>query len=164
MADAAKGHILAWLDGEAIPYRFFQHPRVLTIEDCLSLPFMDESTTFCRNLFLCNRQQTAFYVLLLRPLTPFRTAVVSKALGVSRLSFAPTDALERMLHVAAGAVSPLGLYFDMAHAILLCYEQAVRDTPKIAFHPCDSGATVVFAQEVFWGRVLPLLGVTPRPL
>ena len=99
--------------------------------------------------------------MLLRPHTAFRTAVVSKALGVSRLSFAPQNALPRLLNLTAGAVSPLGLYFDKAHAITLCYEKAVRDTAKIAFHPCDNRATVVLPQEAFWERVLPLLRVKP---
>lgn len=125
------------------------------------MPFIDDTVTICKNVFLCNRQQTAFYLMLLRPATPFRTAVVSKVLGVSRLSFAPEEALGSMLHLTAGSVSPLGLYFDREHHVTLCCEAAVRDTPLIAFHPCDNTATVVFTQDVFWNGVLPALGVTP---
>ncbi len=156
--------ILAFLDARGIPYGFFQHEPVFTMEACLELPFVDDTVTFCKNVFLCNRQQTLYYLMLLRPHTAFRTSVVSKALGVSRLSFAPQDALPRLLNLTAGAVSPLGLYFDKAHAITLCYEKAVRDTAKIAFHPCDNRATVVLPQEAFWERVLPLLQVSPVPV
>jgi Ala-tRNA(Pro) deacylase len=156
-----RNAILAWLDGNRLPYRLYEHERANTIDDCLKMPFIDGTVTICKNVFLCNRQQTAFYLMLLRPETPFRTAVVSKALGVSRLSFAPEEALESMLCLTAGSVSPLGLYFDRDRRVTLCCEAAVRDTPQIAFHPCDNAATVVFAQDVFWNGVLPSLGVTP---
>lgn len=153
--------ILGWLGENGIAYRFFEHERADTIEDCIRMPFIGPDVTICKNVFLCNRQQTAYYLMLLRPATPFRTAVVSKALGVSRLSFAPDEALERILHLSAGSVSPLGLHFDEERQTTLCYEAAVRDTPLIAFHPCDNTATVIFTQDEFWGRVVPLLGVTP---
>ncbi|HNW87134.1 MAG TPA: YbaK/EbsC family protein [Candidatus Limiplasma sp.] len=153
--------IVGWLDERQIPYRMFEHPQANTIDDCLTMPFISDSVTICKNVFLCNRQKTNYYLMLLRPNTPFRTAIVSKALGVSRLSFAPDDALQTLLHLTSGSVSPLALYFDRAHEIVLCYEKAVRETPEIAFHPCDNTATVLFTQDVFWGRVLPELGVRP---
>ena len=99
--------------------------------------------------------------MLLRPETPFRTAIVSKALGVSRLSFAPDTALLEQLQLTPGSVSPLGIYFDREHAVTLCYEKAIRDTPEIAFHPCDNTATVIFTQDEFWNHVIPALGVHP---
>ena len=156
-----KDTILTLLRENQVPFRYFEHERAFTIEACLAMPFIGADVTICKNILLCNRQQTVYYLLLLRPNTPFRTAVVSKALGVSRLSFAPGDALEGMLHLTAGSVSPLGLCFDNEKKITLCYESAIRETAEIAFHPCDNSATVVFQQEVFWGQVLPLLGVTP---
>ena len=156
-----KTTILSWLDAQSVPYRFFEHPPAHTIEDCLAMPFIHEDVTICKNVFLANRQVTAFYLMLLRPATPFRTAVVSKALGVSRLSFAPESALPALLHLQPGAVSPLGLYFDRTHSITLCYEADVRRTAEIAFHPCDNTATVIFTQQVFWDQVLPMLGIVP---
>ncbi len=157
----ARREVLDALDGAGIPYELHEHERAHTIDDCLRMPFTAEDVTICKNILLCNRQKTQFYLLLLKPLTPFRTAVVSKSLGVSRLSFAPEEALEGYLHLTSGSVSPLGLWFDRQHQITLCYEPGIRDTPRIAFHPCDNAATVIFSQEAFWGRVLPLLGVAP---
>jgi len=139
----------------------FEHVQANTIDDCILMPFINDDVTICKNVFLCNRQQTSFYLMLLRPNTPFRTAVVSKALQVSRLSFAPENLLPELLHLTSGSVSPLALYFDREHHITLCYEQAVRDTPEIAFHPCDNTATVIFTQDVFWNQVLPALGIVP---
>ena len=153
--------VLEWLDGLGVPYRLVEHPQADTIDDCLAMDFIDDRVTICKNVFLCNRQQTVFYLMLLRPNTPFRTAVVSKALGVSRLSFAPETAMREMLHLSPGSVSPLGLLFDEGNRITLCYESAVKNTPEIAFHPCDNTATVLFTQSDFWTRVIPALGIQP---
>ena len=163
-AGNTKERIIAFLTDNEIPYRYFDHERAFTIEDCVRMPFIHDDVTICKNILLCNRQKTDYYLMLLRPHTPFRTAVVSKALGVSRLSFAPDDALPELLHLTAGSVSPLGLYFDTERRITLCYEKAVRDTAEIAFHPCDNSATVIFTQDCFWNRVLPLLNVQPIEL
>lgn len=155
----AHRELLTFLQG--FEHEYHTHEKAHTIDDCLAMPFIDESITICKNIFLCNRQQTAFYLLLLRPHTPFRTSTVSKALGSSRLSFAPGEALPRLLHLTSGSVSPLGLFYDREHAITLVAEKAVLDTPRIAFHPCDNRATVIFTQDVFWHKVLPALGISP---
>ena len=159
-----RREVLALLDGNGIPYQLYEHERVFTLEQCLRMPFIDESVTICKNILLCNRQKTAHYLMLLRPLTPFRTTAVSKGLGVSRLSFAPPDALETLLRLTSGSLSPLALMYDTQGQIRLCYEPAVRNTPRIAFHPCDNAATIVFEQDAFWNKVLPLMGVTPTPV
>lgn len=156
--------VLDMLEQNHIQYEYHEHERAHTIDDCLKMPFIDEKVTICKNILLCNRQKTQFYLMLLKPLTPFRTAVVSKALGVSRLSFAPENALEELLNLTSGSVSPLGLLFDPEHQITLCYETGIRDTDKIAFHPCDNAATVVFTQDEFWQKVIPALGVHPVAL
>ncbi len=153
--------VLKMLEEKDIQYEYHEHERAHTIDDCLAMPFITEDITICRNILLCNRQQTSYYLLLLKPLTPFRTSVVSKLLGSSRLSFAPESTLEKLLHLTSGSVSPLGLMFDVEKKIILCYEKDVCDTPKIAFHPCDNGATVVFEQSVFWNHVLPALEIRP---
>ena len=112
---STRREILALLNDNGIPYELHEHERAFTIDDCLRMPFIGPDVTICKNILLSNRQKTRFYLMLLKPLTPFRTAVVSKALGVSRLSFAPEEALEGRLHLTSGSVSPLGLWFDKAH-------------------------------------------------
>ena len=153
--------VLEWLRSHQIPFELYEHERAHSIDMCLQMPFISDDVTICKNILLCNRQETAFYLLLLKPLTPFKTAVVSKLLGSSRLSFAPENRLEELLHLSSGSVSPLGLLNDAEHKITLCYEKGVLSTPKIAFHPCDNSATVVFEQSVFWNNVLELMHISP---
>lgn len=160
----SREQVLSFLNEHRIPFTYYEHERAYTIDDCLRMPFITENVTICKNIMLCNRQQTQFYLLLLKPLTPFRTSVVSRLLGSSRLSFAPEEVLEERLHLTSGSVSPLGLLFDSSHEITLCYESGVLDTPQIAFHPCDNAATLVFNQDVFWSQVIPALGLQPVKL
>lgn len=152
-----KAVVLQHLDTLQIPYALYEHPAAFTMEECYALPFAGPDVTFCKNLLLCNRQQTAFYLLVISPDSHFRTAELSHELGVSRLSFAPEDALPRLLGLEKGAVSPLGLWFDQEQQVRLLFERAIRKPGKIAFHPCDNTATVVFEQEVFWQQVVPTL-------
>ena len=158
---STRREVLAFLDQHAIPYEYYEHDRAHSIEACLQMPFITEDVTICRNIFLCNDRKTNYFLLLLRPLTPFRTSVVSKKLGSSRLSFGPVETMEEKMHLTSGSVSPLGLLFDQEHTIKLAYESAVRRTPRIAFHPCDNAATIIFAQDVFWDQVVPALGIVP---
>lgn len=154
--------VLERLDEIGVPYVVHEHLPAHTMEDCQRLPFAGPTLAFCKNLLLCNRQQTAFYLLVISPDRAFRTAELSHELGVSRLSFAPEDALPRLLGLEKGSVSPLGLWFDREKQVQLLFERAVRRPGQIAFHPCDNTATVVFDQDVFWEQVVPSLSNTYR--
>ena len=158
---STRREVLAFLDEQAIPYEYHEHERAASIDECLRMPFITEDVTICRNIFLCNDRKTNYFLLLLRPLTPFRTSVVSKMLGSSRLSFGPAETMEEKMHLTSGSVSPLGLLFDQKHTIRLAYDKAVCSTPRIAFHPCDNSATLIFEQEVFWQKVIPAMGIEP---
>ncbi len=145
-----------------VPFAHHTHQAAHTIDDCLQMDFIGPDVVICKNIFLCNRQQTEFYLMLLHPKKQFRTADVSKALGVSRLSFAPDAFLPGMLGLLPGAVSPLGLIFDKEHRITLVCDSAILGYPRIAFHPCVNTETVIFEMNDFFDKVLPQMGVTPR--
>lgn len=177
----AQARTLAFLDGLSVPYRLLAHAPVWTIDDCLRLADIDWSeTTVPRNAllgpasamrsaafaaghpaYLAAHPQMRFTLMLLMPHTPLRTAAVSRALGTSRLSFAPEDILPELLGLTAGAVSPLGLLFDGEKRVTLAIDAGLRGAPVWAMHPCDNTATVLIAQDAFLGRVLPALGREP---
>lgn len=158
---STKETIMARIHALGVPHAYYEHAPARTMEDCLALPYAAEDVCFCKNILLCNRQQTAFYLYVTLPEKPFRTADVSKKLNSSRLSFAPADCLPRMLHLESGSLSPLGLWFDGEQQIRLVFDKAVQQPGRIAFHPCDNSATVLFRQEEFWQRVVPALGHEP---
>ena len=156
-----KLRVMARLRDLNIPHEYHEHAPAMTMADCLALPYAEPDVTFCKNILLCNRQQTAFYLYVTLPDKPFRTADTSKALGSSRLSFAPSECLPQMLGLESGSLSPLGLWFDPERRIQLVFDKAIRREGRIAFHPCDNTATVLFAQSAFFDQVVPSLAHPP---
>ena len=153
-----KEEIMARVRALGIPHEYYEHAPAHTMEDCLALPYAAPDVTFCKNLLLCNTPKTAFYLYVTVPDKPFRTGDVSKRLGSSRLSFAPAECLHDMLRLEPGSLSPLGLWFDEEKRIKLAFDKDVQKDGRIAFHPCDNTATVLFEQRVFWEQVVPALG------
>lgn len=153
-----KAQVIERIRALGIPFEVYEHAPARTMADCLALPYAAPDVTFCKNILLCNRQQTAFYLYVTPPDKPFHTAETSKALNVSRLSFAPAECLPQMLGLESGSLSPLGLWFDPEGRIRLVFDREIRRPGRIAFHPCDNTATVLFSQEVFFGQVVPALG------
>ncbi|MGN0777578.1 MAG: prolyl-tRNA synthetase associated domain-containing protein [Aristaeellaceae bacterium] len=156
-----KAVVASRLRALGIPFAYYEHEPAFTIAACLMLPYAAEDLTICKNILLCNRQQTAFYLYVTLPDKAFRTSEVSHALGSSRLSFAPENCLRELLELESGSLSPLGLWFDREQRVQLVFDRAVRRAGRIAFHPCDNTATCVFEQEVFWTQVVPSLGREP---
>ena len=148
---------IARLRAEGVPFELFEHEPAHTMADCLKLPYALPDVTFCKNILLCNRQRTEFYLYVTLPDKPFRTADVSRLLGVSRLSFAPGEYLPELLGLESGSLTPLALWFDAGHRIRLVIDRDIRREGRIAFHPCQNDATVIFDQRVFHEQVLPLL-------
>ncbi len=156
-----EGRILNCLNKLNIPYERYEHTPVHTIDECLGLPYAEADVTFCKNILLCNRQQTRFYLYVTVPKKPFRTADVSKLLGVSRLSFAPDDALPRLLKLYSGALTPLALWLNPDADVQLVLDREIRRPGRIAFHPAINTATVIFSQEDFFDRIVPALPGEP---
>ena len=149
--------VIGRLQAMSVPFRLYEHEAANTMEDCEAMPFAGPGLTFCKNLLLCNRQQTLFWYFLMPARKPFRTAAVSKALDCSRLSFAPHERLTELLRTPMGSLAPFGLWYDERKLVRFAADRDVRLTPEIAFHPCDNTMTLVFDQAVFWEQVLPSL-------
>ena len=158
---STKNTIMSRIRALNIPHEYHEHAAAHTMEDCLALPYAAPDVTFCKNLLLCNTPKTAFFLYVTVPDKPFRTGDISKRLGSSRLSFAPSECLMDMLHLQSGSLSPLGLWFDGEQRIRLAFDKDVQREGRIAFHPCDNTATVLFGQQVFWEQVVPALEHEP---
>ncbi len=144
-----------------IPYELKFHPPAYSIEACEELVHKLGEGVHCKNLFLCNRQETEFFLLLIRFDKKFRTAEVSKQIGKARLSFAKDTYLEKYLHVQPGSVSPMGLLFDKDHRVNLLIDKDIIEYEKIYFHPCDNTASLLLKVQDFLNTFLPYTGHVP---
>lgn len=144
------------LDRLGIVYQRTDHAPTATMEVCKEIDAVLE-LMICKNLFLCNRQKTKFYLLLMPADKPFRTKALSAQIGSSRLSFGGPEEMEELLHVTPGSVSILGLMYDQAHKVRLLIDADVLKETYFGCHPCINTSSVKITMADFTQRLLPAL-------
>lgn len=80
----------------------------------------------CKNLFLCNRQKTNFYLLMMPGDKPFKTKELSGQLGIARLSFASPEDMEKYLDCTPGSSSIMGLANDTENHVQLLMDEDLK--------------------------------------
>lgn len=141
MMDPREIPVYEALSTQGIPYERIEHEDAHTMED---LTAIDEATgvLHCKNLFLCDRQRTNFYLLLLGANKKFRTAEVSKQLGVARLSFAEPEYLFERLGLLPGAVTPMGLINDPDRVVTVLVDEDLEKEEEVLVHPNVSTVSI----------------------
>lgn len=123
------------LDRLQISYQRIDHEAAMTMEACAEIDKVLDAT-MCKNLLLCNRQCTQFYLLLIPGDKSFKTSVLSKQIGSSRLSFAGGEYMEQYLDITPGSLSVLGLMNDKEQNVTLLVDEDVLTGEYIGVHPC----------------------------
>lgn len=147
------------LDALDIDYQRVDHDVAGTIELCEEIEGY-LGTKICKNLMLCNRQKTDFYLLLMEGEKPFRTKDLSKQLGTSRLSFAPPEEMERYLGVTPGSATILSLMNDTEHKVTLVLDQSVAEAERLGCHPCINTSTLNLPMQELKEKLLTHLGIS----
>ena len=149
------------LDRLDVAYQRIDHEAAMTMEACAAI---DEAldATICKNLLLCNRQCTAFYLLMIPGIKTFKTSVLSKQIGSSRLSFADAEYMERFLDITPGSVSVLGLMNDHDHHVELLIDEDVLKGEYIGCHPCINTSSLRLKTSDLMEKIIPAMGHTPR--
>ena len=126
--------VLAQLD---IPFYRVENDEAITMEDCESIDTRLEAKTV-KTLFLCNRQQTAFYLFVTPGDKPFRTKNFGAALKISRVSFAPGGLLQEMLGTIIGATTIFSVFRDTENRVQVVID---NDVLKNEWYACSDGTT-----------------------
>ena len=129
------------LDTLGMDYDRVSHDAAFNMELCADVSAV-LGVSVCKNLFLCNRQKTSFYLLCMPPDKPFHTKDLSAQINSSRLSFAPEDSLWELLHCHPGSATVLGLANDTEHRVQLLLDREVYDAPYMSCHPCICTSTL----------------------
>ena len=148
------------LDSLNVPYQRIDHEEANTMEACAAI---DEAlkATICKNLLLCNRQCTAFYLLMIPGGKHFKTSVFSKLIGSSRLSFADPKYMEEFLDITPGSVSVLGLMNDKEKRVQLVIDEDVRRGEFFGCHPCINTSSLRIATKDLMEKIIPAMGHEP---
>lgn len=146
------------LDSLGIAYFRVDHDPAMTIPMCHEVE-KTLGAPICKSLFLCNRQKTQYYLLLLTGDKIFKTKFLSQQLGCARVSFAPEEDMRAMLDVTPGSATVLALQNDRGHRVRLIIDRPVLDAPMFACHPCRNTSTVAFPTAALTEKILPALNV-----
>ena len=148
------------LDSLSVEFFRVDHEHADTIEACREVEGL-LGCTICKNLFLTNRQQTDFYLLIMPGTKPFKTKYLSAQIGSSRLSFGGAEDMERLLGVTPGSVSLLGLMNDREGAVRLLVDRDLLDDEFFGCHPCINTSSLRMAMADVREKLLPALGHEP---
>lgn len=155
----AELRVYDFLDDRGVEYTTLTHIPAFTMEECEAVRKAIGAPVF-KNLFLTNRQQTDFYLLMIPADKIFKTKYLSSQLGCARLSFAPEEKMWELLHIHPGAVSPMGLIHDTSHKVRLIIDEDLRDVPLYACHPCVNTSSVALSLRDLLEKIIPATGHT----
>ena len=148
------------LDKLGIEYDRVSHDAAFNMELCAEVSrALDVSV--CKNLFLCNRQQTDFYLLMMPGDKPFKTKELSHQLGISRLSFASPEDMEQYLDCTPGSSSVMGLANDKENKVQLLMDEDVVRGEFLGCHPCINTSSLKLYTKDVLEKFLPAVHHEP---
>ena len=149
-----------FLDRIGVEFDRIDHEEANTMEACEEI---DRAlcATICKNLFLCNRQKTNYYLLMIRSDKHFKTKDISLQIDSSRLSFADEEAMLRYLDITPGSVSVLGLINDRDMKVRLLIDKDVVDGEYIGCHPCINTSSIRIKTQDFLEKIIPAMKHEP---
>lgn len=141
------------LDRLGIEFQRTDHAAAMTMEDCIEADQV-LGIDICKNLFLCNRQKTKFYLLLIPGDKVFKTKELSSQIQSSRLSFGSAEDMEKYLNVTPGSATIMGLMFDTENQVQLIVDEDVLAQEEFGCHPCVNTSSLKMKTADIFGKFL----------
>ena len=149
-----------FLDSLGVVYQRIDHEAAMTMEACEEIDRTLEAT-ICKNLLLCNRQETQFYLLMLPGDKVFKTKNLSAQIDSSRLSFAKAEYMEKYLDITPGSLSVLGLMNDKDRMVRLLIDEDVLTGEYIGCHPCINTSSLRLRTKDLIEKIIPAMEHEP---
>ena len=151
--DAVETACYDFLDGLGVPYQRVDHSETPSIEACGEVEKL-LGIEICKNLFLCNRQKTNYYLLVMPGGKNLQAKELSPQIPSSRLSFASGEDMEKYLNVTPGSATIMGLIFDPENKVQLLIDEEVLGEEYFACHPCVNTSSIRLKTEDVLGKFL----------
>ena len=148
------------LDRLGISYEYVDHAPAMTMEDCEEIDRVLRAT-MCKNLFLCNRQKTRFYLLMIAHDKKFLTKELSAQIGSARLSFGSAEDMEALIDITPGSVSVLGLMYDKEEKVQLLIDEDLLCADYFGAHPCVNTTSLRLSMKAVLQTFLPAVAHEP---
>lgn len=154
--EAKEIRVYDLLDSLGVEYERVDHEAAMTMEICRDID-ASLGAVICKNLFLCNRQATDFYLLMMPDDKPFKTKDISAQIGSSRLSFATAEHMKKYLDITPGSVSVMGLMNDKEGAVRLLIDEDVLAADYFGCHPCVNTSSLKISVADLKEKIIPAL-------
>lgn len=125
-----------------IPFERVDTDPGITMEDCQHID-AKIGVRIVKTIFVCNRQQTEFYLYVTTDDKPFVTRDFCGALGIPRVSFASADKLWELTGVLPGATTILSAAAPSAANVHLIMDKEVAQSEWFA---CTDGTATCFVK------------------
>lgn len=152
--------VYTFLNSLEIEYSRVDHEPAMTMEACEEID-KTLGAVMCKNLFLSNRQETSFYLLLIPADKPFKTKDLSAQLGVARLSFGKAVYMEKYLDITPGSLTVLGLMNDKENNVQLLIDEDILSAELIGCHPCVNTSSLSLSVNDLREKIIPALNHSP---
>lgn len=164
------------LDTLGVWYERVDHEPAMTMEVCAqideafgrvrgaeaaSIEDRESHPVICKNLFLCNRQKTRYYLLMMPGDKKFLTKDLSAQINSARLSFAGDEDMLAFLDVTPGSVSVMGLMNDKENRVQLLIDGDVLKSDYVGCHPCMNTSSLRLKVSDLMDRILPAIHHDP---
>uniref|UniRef100_UPI003FF0656C prolyl-tRNA synthetase associated domain-containing protein n=1 Tax=Lachnospira sp. TaxID=2049031 RepID=UPI003FF0656C len=142
------------LDKLGMEYYRTDHEPATTMKVCNDIDKI-LGALICKNLFLCNRQKTQFYLLMMPGDKTFKTKDLSRQINSARLSFADEEYMEKYLDITPGSVSIMGLMNDTDNNVQLLMDKEVLEDEVLGCHPCINTSSLKLNTREVLDKFLP---------
>jgi Ala-tRNA(Pro) deacylase len=149
-----------FLDSIGVTYYRIDHDPANKMEACAEID-KELGATICKNLFLCNRGKTSFYLLMMCADKQFATRDISDQVGSSRLCFGTPEDLERLLDLTPGSVSVMGLINDKENRVKLLIDEDILKGEYFGCHPCINTTSLRIKTEDLTKKIFPAMHHEP---
>lgn len=137
-----------------IEFYCVDHEKADTMEVCKEIDKVLE-VSICKNLFLCNRQKTSFYLLMMPGDKKFLTKELSSQINSARLSFCGEEFMQEFLDIKPGSVSVMGLMNDIENNVQLIIDEDVLKDEWVGCHPCVNTSSLKIRTKDIIEKFLP---------
>ena len=148
------------LNSLGIPFERVETDEAITMADCVMIE-KKLDMQMVKTLFLCNRQQTEYYVFVTAGDKPFRAKEFSNALGIPRVSFAPAEKMKDILGTQVGAATVFSALLPSARDVRFVFDKEIADREM---YGCSDGTTTGYMKvgvQKILEELLPSAGVVP---
>lgn len=145
-----------FLDRLSVGYDRVDHEAAMTMELCEEIDQI-LGATICKNLFLCTRNKSEYYLLMMPGDKVFKTKDLSAQIESSRLSFASAEDMAEILNLTPGSASVMGLMYDLEKRVVLLIDRDILKEEYIGLHPCINTSSLRIKTEDMLQKVIPAL-------